>query len=44
MWSAEKRKKKIVFEIKSVEVVYGHTTMNTPVLVRSQQLSIVGPG
>ena len=24
--------------------VYDHTTMNTPVLVRSRKLSIVGPG
>ena len=25
-------------------VAYGHTTMNTPVLVRSPKLSMVGPG
>ena len=24
--------------------VYGHTMMNTPVLVRSRKLSIIGPG
>ena len=32
------------WQVKGCPVVYDHTTLNTPVLVRSLQLSNVGPG